>query len=102
MLGVSVQNSMQAVRRADILCPFSWSYVSSLMRFHDETKEQTVCIKFCEISKKSAMKTLAMIRQAFGEESMSRTQVFEWHAWSMASRTSIEDDQHRYTTLHNA
>jgi hypothetical protein len=34
-----------------------------------------------------------MIRQAFGEESMSHTQVFEWHARFRAGRTSI-DDQH--------
>jgi hypothetical protein len=35
-----------------------------------------------------------MIRQAFGEDSMSRTPVFEWHAWFRAGRTSTEDDQH--------
>jgi hypothetical protein len=40
------------------------------------------------------METLAMIRQAFGEESISRTRVFEWHARFRAGRTSIEDDQH--------
>jgi transposase len=39
------------------------------------------------------MEMLAMIRQAFGEESMSCTRVFEWHARFRASRTSIEDDQ---------
>jgi hypothetical protein len=32
-----------------------------------------------EISKKSAVETLAMLTQAFGEESMSRTRVFKWH-----------------------
>jgi hypothetical protein len=34
-----------------------------------------------------------MIRQAFREESMSRTRVFEWHARFRVNRTSIEDDQ---------
>jgi hypothetical protein len=38
--------------------------------------------------------TLAMIRQAFGEESMSHRQVFGWHAQFRTDRISIEDDQH--------
>jgi hypothetical protein len=40
------------------------------------------------------MEIVAMIRQMFGEETMSCTQVFEWHAWFRAGQTSIEDDQH--------
>jgi response regulator of citrate/malate metabolism len=35
-----------------------------------------------------------MIRQTFGGESMSHTQVFEWHAQFRTSQTSTEDDQH--------
>jgi hypothetical protein len=35
-----------------------------------------------------------MIRQAFGEETMSCTQEFEWYARIRASWTSIEDNQH--------
>jgi hypothetical protein len=40
------------------------------------------CIKFCAILGKNATGALAMIRQVFGEESMSRIRVFEWHARS--------------------
>jgi hypothetical protein len=35
-----------------------------------------------------------MITGAFGEESTSRTRVFEWHALFRTGRTSTEDDQH--------
>jgi hypothetical protein len=43
----------------------------------DPTKEQRHIL--CRSPKKCA-ETLEMIRQAFGEESMGRTRVFEWHA----------------------
>jgi hypothetical protein len=36
-----------------------------------------------------------MIRQEFGEQSMSPTRVFERHAQFRAGWTSIEGDQHR-------
>jgi hypothetical protein len=36
------------------------------------------------------METLAMIRQAFGEENMSSTQEFEWHAWFKANFSQVK------------
>jgi hypothetical protein len=42
--------------------------------------EQRVCIKFCVKLGKSATETLEMLREAFGEHSLSRTTVFEWHS----------------------
>jgi hypothetical protein len=55
--------------------------------------EQRVCIKFCMKLGKSATKTLAMLHEAFGEHSLSRTAVFEWHSRFRASQVSVEDDE---------
>ena len=46
----------------------------------DQGKEQRVCIKFCANLGKSATETLEMIQLGFGDQSLSRAQVFQWHA----------------------
>jgi hypothetical protein len=38
------------------------------------------CIKFCAKLGKSATETLKMLREAFGEHSLSRAAVSEWHS----------------------
>jgi len=60
----------------------------------DQRKEQRVCIKFCANLGKSATETLTMIQQAFGEQRLSRAQVFQWHARFKTGRTSVDDDEH--------
>jgi len=35
-----------------------------------------------------------MIQQAFGDQSLSRAQVFQWHARFKTGRTSVDDDEH--------
>jgi hypothetical protein len=42
---------------------------------------------------KSATETLKMLREAFGEHSLSWTAVFEWHSCFKAGRVSVEDDE---------
>jgi hypothetical protein len=42
--------------------------------------EQHVCIKFCMKLGESAIKTLEMLHEAFGEHSLSWTAVSEWHS----------------------
>jgi hypothetical protein len=56
--------------------------------------EQRVCIKFCVKLGKSATETLEMLREAFGEHSLSWSAVFESHSCFNASRVSVEDDEH--------
>jgi hypothetical protein len=42
---------------------------------------------------KSTAETLQMLREAFGEHSLSWTAVFEWHSHFKPSQVSIEDDK---------
>jgi hypothetical protein len=55
--------------------------------------ERRVCIKFCVKLGKSTTKTLKMLHEAFGEHSLSRSVVFEWHLHFKAGRVSVEDDE---------
>ena len=55
--------------------------------------EQRVCIKVCANLGKSATKTLAMIQQALGDQSLIRAQVFQWHARFKTSRISVDNDE---------
>ena len=59
----------------------------------DQRKEQRVCIKFCANLGKRATETLEMIQQGFGDQSLSRAQVFQWHARFKTGRTSVDDDE---------
>jgi hypothetical protein len=55
--------------------------------------EQRVCIKFCVKCGKSATKTPEMLREAFGEHSLSWTAVFDWQSCFKAGPVSVEDDK---------
>ena len=60
----------------------------------DQRKEQRVCITFCANLGKSATETLEIIQQGFGDQSLSLTQVFQWHARFKTGRTSVDEDEH--------
>ena len=59
----------------------------------DQIKEQRVCIKFCANLGKSATETLEMIQLGFGDQSLSRAQVFQWHTRFKTGRTSVDDER---------
>jgi len=40
------------------------------------------------------METLTMIQQAFGDQSLSCAQVFQWHAPFKIGHTSVDNDEH--------
>jgi hypothetical protein len=59
----------------------------------DDKFEQRVFIKFRVKLANSATETFEMIRLAFGEHSLSRTAVFEWHLRFKTGLESVEDDE---------
>ena len=63
--------------------------------FHDgsEKGKASVHKKYASLGK-SGMETLKMIQQSFEDQSLSRTQVFQWHTPFKTGRTSVDDDVH--------
>jgi DNA-binding XRE family transcriptional regulator len=55
--------------------------------------EQRICVKICFKLGKSFSETFAMLKQAFEDEAMSRTQSHDWHIRFKEGRTSIEDNE---------
>ena len=43
-----------------------------------ESTEQCICIKFCFKIGKSATEMYQLLQQAYGEDAVGRTQVFDW------------------------
>jgi hypothetical protein len=43
-----------------------------------DNKEDGACVKFCFLLGKSAAETVLMLQEAFKEEGLSKTQVYEW------------------------
>jgi hypothetical protein len=57
-----------------------------------DRKVEQVNMKFCVKLGKSFTETVSMLWKAYGDETMSHTQCFEWHRRFKAGRTSLEDD----------
>ena len=56
-------------------------------------REQRACIKFCFKLGKTATGYYEMLKTAFGEQAMGRTQIFQWFSRFKAGRTSTDDDE---------
>jgi len=56
-------------------------------------REQRACIKFCLKLGKTATECYEMLKTAFGEQAMGRSQTFQWFSRFKAGRTSIDDDE---------
>lgn len=57
-----------------------------------KTIEQRYAIKFCVKLGKSATETLGMCQQAYGNDSLSRAQIFNWHKCFKEGRENVEDE----------
>ena len=57
-----------------------------------ESTEQCICIKFCFKIGKTATETYQLLQQAYGEDAVGRTQVFDWFRRFKECRTSVESD----------
>jgi len=68
-----------------------------------ESTEQHICIKFCFKIRKTALETYQLLQQAYGEDAMGRTQVFDWFHPFKEGRTSVESDPQleQLSTLRN-
>ena len=55
--------------------------------------EQCVNVKFCVKLGKSATETYDLLKKVYGNEFLSRTQIFEWFKRFKEGREEIRDDQ---------
>ena len=54
--------------------------------------EQHCAIKFCVKLGESTTVTYEKLQRAYGEHSLSRTQVFRWHKSFLEGREQVEDE----------
>jgi len=57
-----------------------------------ESTEQRICIKFYFKIGKTATETYQLLQQAYGEDAMGHTQVFDWFHQFKEGRTSVESE----------
>ena len=57
-----------------------------------ESTEQHICIKFCFKIRKTTTETFQVLQQAYGEDAMGRTQMFDWFRQFKEGRTSVESN----------
>ncbi|XP_046145615.1 protein GVQW3-like [Osmia bicornis bicornis] len=55
-------------------------------------EEQRICVKFCVKLKKTFTETFQMLREAFGDECLSRSRCHEWYGRFKEGRTSSADN----------
>ena len=58
----------------------------------DETSKQRACVKFCFKTGKTVSETYKLLKTAFGDKCLSRSNVFVWFDRFKNGRKSVEDD----------
>jgi len=72
------------IKRCNVL-----SAIIEMVDFH----EQRACIKFCFKLGKTATECYEMLKTALGEQTMGRSQTFQWFSQFKAGRTLTDDDE---------
>ena len=57
------------------------------------TLQQRVCIKFCVKNGFNGAQTVEMLEKCFGNDTLTRSNVFRWHERFGSGRESVEDDE---------
>jgi hypothetical protein len=57
------------------------------------TMEQKVNVKFCDKLQKLPSETLEMLNTVYGESTMSKSNVFNWHEHFREGREDVNDDE---------
>jgi len=58
----------------------------------DKNLEQWINVKFCAKIGKSASETLALLTVAYGEYTVKKSSVFEWHRQFKEGTEDVQDD----------
>jgi hypothetical protein len=58
----------------------------------ESSSEQLVAIKFCVKAGKTATKTVEMVRAAYGDEALMRSNLFRWYGRFREGREDVQDD----------
>ena len=81
---IACDATLAFIKRCNVL-----SVIIKMADFH----EQRACIKFCFKLGKTATECNEMLKTAFGEQAMGRSQTFQWFCRFKAGRTSTDDDE---------
>ena len=60
------------------------------------TLQQRVCIQFFAKNVFNGAQTLEMLEKSFGNDTLTRSNVFRWHERFRSGRESVEDDERSY------
>ena len=62
--------------------------------YYEKKIERRVCLKFCVFNGITATESLKMLQKCFGESTLLRTRVFEWHKAFSENREVVENLPH--------
>ena len=72
------------------MCGFDFSQKKKKM---SSTLQQQVCIKFCVQNGFNGGQALEMLEKCFGNDTLTRSNVFRWHERFRSGHESVENDE---------